>query len=722
MEILVPKHRHFIDGATVYFDTETTGRLPYKGDKPFAFSFMNDAGDKRYFEFDVDPKTRQPIVGRDQRHSLSLMAALLGDTAIRKVGFNVPFDVHMMDQGYGVKTVGCIWDVWWMAILADTVAFQTGLKPVSDRLGLSSKDDEKELGDAVKSCRLAVGRKLGWKIAREQGDVDDKSAYKADYWLPRAVVRCAPADIRKRLLEQYPKLATLNETYAIQDAFRTGGLCHFFTDILTQENLWEAFNRELTMMPITYRMEDTGVRVYPDRCAELGQRCGEKIAELRTALTKIFGDFGDVVPDARLRDLLFGPQGKPIQYPGGEPQRARGYPVVARTEKTQQPQVNKEVLAALADDVPEIKLIQDYKKHKKVWNDYVQKYLHHCCEDAAKQLIIHASVKQIGATTTRMSVSDPPLQQTPKRAAKGDILKLVRWVFGPRKNMVWLHFDFKSIEPRVLAEEAEEEDILNVFNVGQASTFTDSGWTNDPYEVLVERVAIATGWGREHLEKLFESRGGARQVCKNNFLGWTYGEGTYKLARQLGCSLEEAYAILDAMKGAFPGVMPFMEHMQYLAKRDGCIRNRYGYRLGIPPPSRVFDEEARCWKWVEWWYKATNYLIQSTAAALLKEAAIRLGAPPERFVWLPEHGRVARVPQRRGYLHGTGCEIIMAIHDELIIECPARLAIRNEKFVRGIGEVMADNQGYFRRVKTPVDGSVTWGAWSDPEKLESLWN
>jgi DNA polymerase I-like protein with 3'-5' exonuclease and polymerase domains len=722
MEILVPRHRHFIDGPTVYFDTETTGRLAFRGDKPFAFSFMNDAGNCIVYEFDVDPLTRRPIISRENRQQLAAMAALLQDTAIRKVGFNVGFDCHMMEEGLGIKVAGCIWDVWWMSILSDTVAFQTGLKPVSDRLKLSSKDDEKELGEAVKACRRAVGGKLGWKIAREQGDIDDKSAYKADYWLPRAVVRSAPADIVKRLLEQYPNLAILNKTYAGKDAFRTGGLCHFFTEMLTRLDLWEAYNRELTMMPITYRMENVGVRVFPERCGELGKRCGEIIERLRRELSEIFGTFETDVPDARIRELLFKPKGTPVEFKGGKPQTAYGLPVDVRTEKTQEPSVAKEVMDALGDEVKEVKLIQEYKKHKKVQTHYVNKYLHHCCQDAANQLIIHAHVKQIGATTTRMAVSDPPLQQTPKRAVKGDIMKLVRWVFGPRKDHVWLHWDFKSIEPRVLAEEAEEEDILHVFNVGQSSSFTETGWTNDPYEVLVERVCMATGWSREYIESLFESRGGARQVCKNNFLGWTYGEGTYKLARQLGCSLEEAYAIINAMKGAFPGVMPFMERMQAEAKRHGFIRNRYGYRLGIPPPARVFDEEARCWKWLEFWYKATNYLIQSTAAALLKEAAIRLGSTPERHIWLPQENAVARVPQRCGYLHGTGCEIVMAIHDELIIECPARLAIRNEKFVRGIGEVMADNQGYFKRVKTPVDGSVTWGAWSDPEKLESLWN
>jgi len=721
MEILVPKHRHFLSGNTIYYDTECTGRLPYRGDKPFAFSFCNEY-EYAYFEFDVDPLTRQPIVGKKEKEDLAKMAALLGDTAIRKVGFNVPFDCHMMDQGYGIKTLGCIWDVWWMAILADTAAFQTGLKPISDRLRLSDKDDEKELGDAVKACRSAV-RKIAWKIAVDETAEDDKDkAYKADYWLPRAVAKRAPKSIRDKLLAAYPNLATVNETYAKKDAFRTGGCCHFFTGILTEENLWEAFNRELTLMPVTYQMEDVGVRIFPERCAELGKVCGEKIEGLRVLLTKIFGVFGKSIPDDRLRELLFGEKGKVIQYPGGEKQTCRGYPVLARTEKTKQPQVNKDVLAALEDDFKEVKLIQDYKKHKKVWDDYVSKYMRHCCTDAAKQLIIHAGVKQIAARTTRQSISDPPLQQTPKRAADGDIMKLVRWVFGPRKDCIWIHADYKSIEPRVLAEEAEEADILHVFNVGQPSAYTKTGWTNDPYEVLVERVCIATGWTREYIESLFKSRGGARQVCKNNFLGWTYGEGTYKLARQLGCSLAEAYAILDAMKAAFPGVMPFMARMQEEARRNRCIRNRYGYRLGIPPPALMRDPETGFWKWVEFWYKATNYLIQSTAAALLKEAAIRLGAPPERFIWSEQDQAVLRVPQTPGYLRGSGCEIVMSIHDELIIECPARLAIRNEKFIRGIGEVMADNQGYFKRVKTPVDMNVTWGAWSNPVPLETLWN
>lgn len=719
MAILIPRHRHFIDGDTIAYDTETTGRSAWMGDLPFTYSFANLEGDEWCFEAEVDPFTRKP---KWNPKILERIRRLLEDEAIRKLGFNIKFD-NRMSEKIGIKVAGRCEDVMWKAHVVNSAEIRHALKPLADKYSGGAVDDgdEKELGEGVKACRRAV-KKLGWKIAREESgsEAGDKDkAYKADYWLPNAVFRLAIPEIRDPLIGRYPRLRDLNRIYASKDAQRTMLLDMMYTEIMNEQDLWQVYEREIKMAPVTCRAEDVGVRIFEDRCADLGKECNGKLSELRGSLTKIFGEFNVEVPDNRVRHYLYGPKSEGCLE----------LPVTVRTDKTKMPSVAKEVLTALGARYESspivrdiIRDIQNFSKYKKVWSDYVQKYMHHARDDGTGQLILHADFRQIGPTTGRMACADPPLQQTPKRAKKGDIMKRVRYPFGPRKGNIWIHQDYKSIEPRILAEESEEPDIIRIFNEGQACPFAKNGWTNDPYEVLVEAVSIATGIDIKELDAMFEERGGARQVCKNNYLGWTYGEGIKKLAAQMGCSYEVAERIIYTLQITFGRVGPFMREMQAIAKVKGCIWNRYGRKCMIPPPSKVFDEELGMWKWREWWYKATNYLIQGTAADMLKEAAIRLGADPVYYAYNPVGGSVDKLSQKAGYLRGSGCEIVMFIHDEIVVEVPFKLAVRNEKFIRGIGDVMADNQGMFKRVATPVDAKVTWNAWSDPEELETIWN
>lgn len=690
--LVVPRHSHFIDGDRIAFDTETTGRDPHLGDSPFCYSFANEGGDMCALTWDVDPFTRKPI---PKIKALEAIKHLLEDPAITKIGANTKFDMMMSDVNYGIRVQGRIEDVLWKAHVVNSAEMRHALKPLSDKYAGIDNSDEEILGAAVKACRNTVRfKKLGYKIAKKETSEEKDSSFKADYWLPRAMFKHAPREHLDPLLERWPDLFGLNDIYALKDAQRTLILDLFYSQIMDEENLWGPYERELRMLPVTYGMERTGVRVFGERCKEIGDICSARLTELRSRLQKIFGDFNVEVPDNRLRSYLFDPP-----ETGG-----LGLPVLRRTEKSKQPSVDKETKDIYAESVPVVKDIQDFDRHQKVKAHYVDKYMAHARADAVGQLIIHANIRQIAAITSRMSIADPPLHQIPKRAKAGDIRKKARYPFGPRKGCIWLHNDFKSIEPRVLSEEAEEPDLIRIFGEG-----------GDPYEVLVDRVSEATAIPREALEIMFEERGGARQVCKNNFLGWTYGEGVRKLAAQMGCSEDVAFQIIDALKTAFSGVMPFMAYMQKLAKRQGFIRNRYGRKAMIPPPARVLDENGD-WKWVEFWYKATNYLIQGTAAELLKDAMIRLGGEGTFY----DRAGI-RQTCTAGYLKGTAAQILLPIHDEGIIEMPYKLAL-NEKFVRGIGEVMADNQGMFKRVATPVDTHVTWDAWSDPEPLETLWS
>lgn len=655
---------HFIEGDLIAFDSETTGLHAYGADEPFAFSFTNEIGHTVYFEFDVDPFTRKV---RFRQRSLDRMERLFWDKAVATVGHNLKFDVCMMERACKIKLRGPIHETMFAAHICNSNERNFGLKPLSQKYLKISRNDEKALLKCVAACRIQA-RKLGWKLGPN---------VKTDYWMPRAFWRRlddpdqTTRTAARLLLSRFPNLKTMCRRYCTKDTRRTMILHLMYQEIIDRDNLPSVYEREIKLWPIVYAMEKRGVRISMKVARAESRRCARVIRKNREIMTKAFGPFNKKVPDTRLRQHLFG-KGRGclgLKVNKGE-----------RTAKTRQPMVGRAILRRHVKRSPALAAVIEHDKHLKAKGTYFDNYTR-----MAVRSVIHCSFTQIGPVTGRFACRSPNLQNVPKRALEGDVMRRVRRPFRPRRGYVWLHFDFKSIEARIFAECAGEEDMLRIFREG-----------GDVYVELVKRVAKALGWSVKRLDKVFKASGGARQVCKNNFLGWTYGEGVKKMAKSLGLPLEIAEKVIAALQEAYPLAMPFMEEMQGIASRDKLIINRYERRVPIPRPAWVKDPETGDVFLARFEYKAVNYLIQSTAADLLKEAMIRLA------------GLLSRC--------GRDAHLVMTIHDELVVEC----AIEDvtPKFIRQIERVMSDNQGMFTEVETPVDVKITTRSWDEPIELK----
>lgn len=644
--------KHFISGNLVSFDTETTGLYPWLGDQPYAFSFCNLAGQTAYFQFDVDPLTRnviytQPNIGR--------IGSFLGDATIAKVGHNIKFDIRHCEQGPKLVTRGEINETEFLARIANPTEITHALKPLCKKYGGLDDEDLNLLGTATKACRF-YARAKGWKLGPDP---------EADYWMCRAVWKaankgCAKA---KEFVARFPTLGNLCEKYATLDAVRTIFLYQFYTPMLEQLNLTDVYRREMLLWPVIYAMESRGVRVDVEVARKEIKFCEERCRQLRKKIEAVFGEFNKEVSGDKLRKYLFSREKGCLALP---------YDARKVTAKKKEPSVKREILEKLIDRVPVLADMIDFDKHGKASGDFFSRYIEH----AGVTGILHANFQQIGAKTARFSCREPNLQQVPKRAKKGEIMRRVRSPFGPRDGYVWLHSDYKAIEARLFAEHAEEDTMCEVFASGE-----------DIYQDLVNRVSAITSLD---LEMLLEAQGGARQVCKNNFLGWTYGEGTFKMSNMLGIPSQAAELVILSLQQAYPKAMPFMERMQELAIRDGQIINRYGRAIPIPPPVMKDGKVYR------FYYRAVNYLIQSTAADMMKAAMLRCAN------FLGEN------PEIDGH-------IVMTIHDELVFEIPREHLTRS--LVRTLQDLMEDTGDVFKHVQTPTDVSITTQNWDDPTKL-----
>ena len=153
-------------------------------------------------------------------------------------------------------------------------------------------------------------------------------------------------------------------------------------------------------------------------------------------------------------------------------------------------------------------------------------------------------------------------------------------------------------------------------------------------------------------EVTHEMRSRAKAV---NF-GIVYGISAFSLSQDIGVSPKEAQAYMDAYFAEFSGVRNYMNEIMEKAEKDGYVSTLYGRRREIPELKNSKYAVREFGKRV-----ALNMPIQGTAADIMKLAMI------EAFKRLKESGLQAK--------------LVLQVHDELIVECPAEEAEQVSKIL-----------------------------------------
>jgi len=240
--------------------------------------------------------------------------------------------------------------------------------------------------------------------------------------------------------------------------------------------------------------------------------------------------------------------------------------------------------------------------------------------------LIHPGFNSCGTVTRRPTGSNPNLMQI----AKGD----VREIFVPRsKDNVLVSMDFSSQELRLTADRSGDKTFMDAYlgevkkdvhaigGTGILSVFMRSrGVKLDDYPDLKNsfngqfvdyNYFLKVYKDPDHeLNSLFEDSRYAGKTT--NFLG-IYGGGYTKLSASIGCTLDEAKAIMQAQDQVFPGVNAWKEMEIKQARVVGYSQTSYGnYRHlpGIKSSDRAVSSR--------WERQAVNAAIQGTAADILK--------------------------------------------------------------------------------------------------------
>ena len=279
---------------------------------------------------------------------------------------------------------------------------------------------------------------------------------------------------------------------------------------------------------------------------------------------------------------------------------------------------NAEVLEKLQYQHPIVSLVLEYRQLTKLNSTYVEGLSKVIAPDGR----IHTSFQNTVTATGRLSSTEPNLQNIPVRTALGAEM---RTMFVSRPGWVLVDADYSQIELRLLAHMSGDEAMIQAFRDG----------------VDIHTVTASQVFGVSPDRVTADMRRAAKAV---NF-GIVYGISPFSLSQDIHVSVAQAKSYMEKYFAHYAGVRAYMDGVVEQGKSQGYVSTLYGRRRWLPElkstdfNTRSFGERV-----------ALNMPIQGTAADIIKLAMIRV-----------EH-RLAQ--------EGLQAQLVLQVHDELIVECP----------------------------------------------------
>ena len=330
-----------------------------------------------------------------------------------------------------------------------------------------------------------------------------------------------------------------------------------------------------------------------------------------------------------------------------------GLPPVKKTKTGYS--TNADVLEKLQNKHPIIPAIMDYRMLTKLKSTYADGLVREIREDGR----IHTTFQNLVTATGRLSSTEPNLQNIPVRT---DLGAEIRKMFVPRDGCVLVDADYSQIELRVLAHIAGDEAMQRAFCSGE--------------DIHTATAAQVFGVPADQVTPL------QRRHAKAVNFGIVYGISEFSLAEDIGVSRYEAREYIDNYLANYRGVRDYMKKVVADARESGYTTTLYGRKRYIPElKSTNFNIRQGAER------IALNTPIQGTAADLIKLAMVRV-----------EQALNASFPE---------AQLLLQVHDELIVECPEDIASQVAALVSSQMESVAS-------LSVPLTAEAKYGkSWYD---------
>jgi DNA polymerase I-like protein with 3'-5' exonuclease and polymerase domains len=466
--------------VTVAIDVESTGLDLRHGAKVFFVTTCRPNGEQVFYEWPVDPYTREVAVPPEDVAELNALLA----SGEELVGHNVKFDATALAAvGVGPWPWDRTHDTTLLAHLLASNQPKDLTALATLWLGRDILPLEVRLGEAVKKARSLVKRKDflerfgAWDVTHS--DLDDPrlpsgGGWRTEYWLPKALHDTGYfAD--EGLTDGWDRVL---RDYANEDSAITACLYETMLRKVRERGLEKFYEERRKLLRVCWEMEKHGLTVSTERrqlmeaklIAERDEEAEKCHAIARKYKYELEFPKG-ASPNNNLRTFCFDVLGLP--------------PIVNPKAKTNAPSLDAKTaipyyLTELPEDSDGGKFILALAMKRsrdtgltflRTWDDYG-----HRIEGVTSHTVIRADFNPTGTVATRLSCKNPNAQQIGKkdRDAAGLPIAVLRGVFGPAPGREWWSLDFANIELRIPAYLSGERDLIDLFERADEPPFYGS--------------------------------------------------------------------------------------------------------------------------------------------------------------------------------------------------------------------------------------------------------
>lgn len=727
----------------IALDSETTGVDFKHGVKPYIVTTCNEDGETKFWEWMVDPYTRQPEIPDGDLQEIQQTI----DDADTIVLQNAKFDAHAL------TTVGV--DLPWHKV-EDTLR---GGHILGSNLPHNLTDmvirylghDIEPLEIAVKTA-TTVCRKIiragkhdefeGWRLAEEdQGDMpsvnagskrDEDKPWKNDMWLPRALLNHYENTSQQwDTSDEMRSWLTVTSEYANGDSSVTLPLWLFMEKAIKDEGLWTIYKHCMKLTPIAYGMEHRGVSISGAKTDELLWSYGVEVAEAADVMLSIAADAGHdlelpngAATNDSLREMFYGStrlvcdrcgtEHKVKEWTGVKavdgtfcPKCAgkKKAPVNQKCKVKRNPCLNLEYVyneksksgnptmdkgamdhyETTLPDGPALTFIHTLKgmRSRATAVGFMKSYKRFWLPIRGYEgwYTLHPSFNPNGTDTLRWSSYNPNATNISRKEDFN-----LRYCFGPAPGREWWSMDYRSIERRIPAYESGEPKMLEVFERPDEPPY----WGN-LYNLSASILYPEEYWPVAETKDAFKKE--QPRLYKHAKF--------FDLAKQYGCGREKA-DLLSGIEGSFDLVDNEFPLLAALQNKYLTFARKYGYVETIPDRS-VSDrgypllvsrtEDGHVSGTTPFNYHISGTAMQTTNGAMIRcEEQIR--------EWNAD---------------GWDGFMTMQIHDELVFDMPKgdgaepwRTNLPRAQRLRGLMEL----GGTFINVPTPVSMEYHSESWA----------
>lgn len=323
---------------------------------------------------------------------------------------------------------------------------------------------------------------------------------------------------------------------------------------------------------------------------------------------------------------------------------------VIRTTATGAPATDKATIEKYAKKHSVLQDILDYKKKRTETSTFLT---------GMKALLdknnkVHTSYLLHGTDSGRLSSTNPNLQNIPRE-------KNVKNLYIPEPGKVMIQCDLSQGEFNAWASYAQDEKMLNDIRNGLDihRTVASKVWKLKPEDVSKE----------------------LRTFAKRVVFGLMYGISIDGAAKLVGCTEAEAMRIQSTFFGMYPKAAAWLKNIPVVARAKGYLTTVFGRkrRLGhlfAHPLSGMRNYAARV---------SSNFPMQSTVADITARNMINL----------------------KPYLDSVGAQIILTVHDSIIVQCDKAIAKEvSEEMMKIVTQPVPNYHGI---IKCDIEIGTAWG-------------